>query len=350
MNREFVSEKKDYICLANVISAAAVVYLHANACFWTFSDDLPYWKSANIIEGLFFFAVPVFLMNSGATLIDYNKRYGLRTYFRKRIRKTVIPYIFWSFAGLLFQLFLVGGIEAEEVSPAFILNGLLTGHIVYYYYFFIGLFAVYLCIPLFAAVPEENRIKVFAYLSAAAVVFNALIPAVIYCSGYDIAYDFSVPAVGGYLLYILLGYIISRADFSKKTRLAFYIAGTAGLFLKILLTYHYSMSAGVIAVFFEDYLCLPSIMYSCGVYVFFRYEGEKILRNGSVRKAVRFLSDYTLGYYLLHFFVLRMFVEYLPVTVFSPVYRFLLPIPALFIMTVFIRLARKIPAGRWILP
>ena len=350
MNRESASSKKDYISLANVISAAAVVYLHANACFWTFSDDLPYWKSANIIEGLFFFAVPVFLMNTGATLIDYRKRYGIAEYFRKRVRKTVIPYLFWSIAGLLFQLFIVGGISKEEVSAVYILNGLLTGHIVYYYYFFIGLFAVYLCIPLFAAVAQESMIRVFTYLAAVTVFFNALIPAVIYCSGYDIAYDFSVPAAGGYLLYILLGYILSGTDFSKKTRIVFYLAGLLGLVLKILLTYHFSMSAGVIAVFFEDYLSLPAILYSCGIYVFFRYEGEKLLKNASVRKAVRFLSDYTMGYYLLHFFVLRLFIEYLPVTVFSPVYRFVLPVPAIIIMTVFIWLIRKIPAGRWILP
>ena len=67
-------EKKEYISILSVISSLAVVILHTNGCFWTFSYN-GHWPSANVIESVMYFAVPIFFMISGATLIDYNERY-----------------------------------------------------------------------------------------------------------------------------------------------------------------------------------------------------------------------------------------------------------------------------------
>ena len=53
----------EYISLASVLSAIAVVYLHANGCFWDFSTSR-YWITANMIESIFYFAVPIFFMIS----------------------------------------------------------------------------------------------------------------------------------------------------------------------------------------------------------------------------------------------------------------------------------------------
>ena len=75
--------KKNYITALNVFAALAVVFLHTNKCFWRFSAER-YWATANIIESFFYFAVPVFFMISGATLIDYRERYDTKTFFKKR--------------------------------------------------------------------------------------------------------------------------------------------------------------------------------------------------------------------------------------------------------------------------
>ena len=61
-----------------------------------------YWISANIIESIFYFAVPVFFMISGCTLIDYRNKYSTKIYFKKRINKTLIPFIIWSMLALLY--------------------------------------------------------------------------------------------------------------------------------------------------------------------------------------------------------------------------------------------------------
>ena len=77
-----MNKKLEYISILNVISAFAVIMLHTNGCFWDFSYER-YWFTANIIEPVMYFAVPVFFMITGATLLDYKDRYSTEEFFLK---------------------------------------------------------------------------------------------------------------------------------------------------------------------------------------------------------------------------------------------------------------------------
>ena len=150
--------KKSYITILKAVSAIAVVFLHANGCFWFFSYD-SYWEWANIIESFFYFAVPVFYMISGATLIDYRDRYSTKEFFNKRIKKAFIPYLFWSFALYLFIVFAkyrsLSSVTIEKLFDVG-LNGASLD-------FFIPLFGIYLSMPIIRAVNKKLREKVFVY-------------------------------------------------------------------------------------------------------------------------------------------------------------------------------------------
>lgn len=87
--------KENYISILNVFATVSVVFLHTNGVFWIFSKER-YWITANVIESIFYFAVPIFFMISGTTLIDYRERYNTKEFFLRRIKKTLIPYIGWS--------------------------------------------------------------------------------------------------------------------------------------------------------------------------------------------------------------------------------------------------------------
>lgn len=108
--KESVQQKDFCITFIQVISAIAVVFLHTNGCFWQFSKTERYWHTANIIESVFYFAVPLFFMVTGITLIDYQDKYSTKEFFKKRIIKTLFPYIIWSLIGALY-LIKKGGVE-----------------------------------------------------------------------------------------------------------------------------------------------------------------------------------------------------------------------------------------------
>lgn len=48
------------------------------------------------IEVLFYWAVPIFFMLTGATLMRYRERYDTKTFLLKRFQRTVIPFLAWS--------------------------------------------------------------------------------------------------------------------------------------------------------------------------------------------------------------------------------------------------------------
>ena len=54
------------------------------------------WKTALIFEVVCYWAVPIFIMLSGATLLKYRERYDTKTFFKKRFVKVLIPWIIWS--------------------------------------------------------------------------------------------------------------------------------------------------------------------------------------------------------------------------------------------------------------
>lgn len=133
-----------YITYLNILACFAVVALHANGIFWAFSKTGT-WISANFLECLFYFAVPIFFMCSGATLLNYRERYSTKHFFIKRVYKTVIPYIIWSCISILLGYFVFKTMTYENVtSIRWLIDGFCNGTLQGIYWFFIPLFAFYL--------------------------------------------------------------------------------------------------------------------------------------------------------------------------------------------------------------
>lgn len=267
------TSRMDWITFASVVSTVSVVLLHANGCYWDFSCTETYWKTANIIDGVFYFAVPVFFMISGATLLNFYERYDLGTYFKKRITKTVIPYVFWSLFGVAFQVFYLKSIDASEVTVSYLLTGLSSGSLVEIYWFFIPLFSVYLSIPLFAAVPEERRKSVFTYVSVAAFIVNGTLPFVAGLFELPISDSLTISVGADCLFYIPTGYLLSHYEIRPKTKVALYVSGLAGLLIHIVGTYELSFEAGSVVQTFKSDTIATTMMYSVAVFLLLKETG-----------------------------------------------------------------------------
>ena len=116
--------KNDSLTWIQVIACVAVLMLHTNGCFWNFSATQMYWKSANIIECFFYFAVPLFFMISGITMMDFYDRYTLREYFIKRGKKTVLPFLGWSCIGLFWGM-ARGQILVSDLNVSYVAKGIM---------------------------------------------------------------------------------------------------------------------------------------------------------------------------------------------------------------------------------
>ena len=338
-----------YLSLASVISAFAVVMLHVNECFWNFSTER-YWFTANIIESVMYFAVPVFFMISGATLIDYRKRYSTKEYLKKRISKTVLPFIIWSLIGIAYRVYRgwqTVRFDGEGIRE--IILSVINVKAVSIYWFFIALFSVYLCIPLFSAIKEELREEVFLFLIVVAFIFNSVLPFV--ASVFQIEYTqrVTVTVVSGYLLWVLLGYLIHKREISKPWRIGIYLFAIVGLLMHIVGTYMKSMAIGSVDSTYKGYLNVPCVLYSVGVFVFLKEIGQKI-QNENLIKILNFLNSYTFAVYLIHWFVIRELVKRFSIEVNSIVYRLGAPFIIFVICIIIAWLLRKIPILKKIVP
>lgn len=337
--------KKEYITLLSVISAISVVILHANGCFWNFSKSRT-WFTANIIESIFYFAVPIFFMITGANLIDYQEKYSTKKYFKKRLKKTVIPFLIWSLIGLLFEMFYEKSISLYDIDIKYIFNGVMNTKFIGIYWFFIPLFCIYLSIPLFASIDNKKKKDIFTYLAITGFILNCLIPFIIKVFSLDIVFPITITIVSGALLYVIIGYLLSHYDLTKNQRYMIYLLSILGLLMHIIGTYILSMDAGRIIDTYKGYYNVPCILNSVGIFIFIKELSKKVKKY----KIINFIGKYTFSIYLMHWYILRVLTKLFHLSTVSILYRLGLPFVIIGICILITFILRKIPIIKKIVP
>ena len=353
-----------YISVMNVIAAISVVILHANVSFWL-DKSTPYWTTANVLESVFYFAVPVFFMLSGATLIDYQDRYSTKEFFKKRLKKAVIPFLAWSVVGLLWAYrkvlwaMVVGepnkGLDWTFLSVS---DGIINTKFRDIYWFFIPLFCIYLVIPLFASVRKEKRVKVFSYIIGVALPINFVIPFVLsllkYYEQINFGWTYKIYVGFEYLFFVLVGYVIHKRNIKLRYRLIIYAAALSGLLMHILGTYYETKGnpTGAIVSLYKGYYNLPCVLYSTGIFLLVKQLAMRIKSRKAI-KAFKYMQGYTFPIYLIHRYFLDVFEENLKLVDIeraSLLYVFLATVLALILSVLTTMLLRKIPILRNMVP
>lgn len=313
-----VKNRVNYISFINTVSAVAVVILHANVSFWYYSEK-PYWGIANFIETFFYFAVPLFFMLTGATLIDYQKRCSTKTFFKKRFFKTVIPFLTWSVFALLWSsrktlwaMMLGEPNNGLGWTVGSVLDGILNTKFRDIYWFFIPLFCIYLVIPLLGSIPEKRRVKIFTYIIAVSIPLNYVIPFVLsllskYAS-FNMAWTYTVYNGFQYMIYPLIGYVLHKKTLKPKYRAMIYAAAIVGFLAHLLGTYYTSRAEGGVVSLFKGYYNLPCLLHSAGVFLLLKNISERI-KSEKVNRFFGWFQGYTFPIYLIHRYFLDVFEE-----------------------------------------
>lgn len=84
-----------YFDILNILAALSVIFLHCNGNSFRFTADLA-WLQAIMVEVFCYWAVPIFMMLSGANLMNYREKYTTAEFFKKRFFKTVIPFVIYT--------------------------------------------------------------------------------------------------------------------------------------------------------------------------------------------------------------------------------------------------------------
>lgn len=257
--------KRQYFNILRVASALAVVLLHSNEGIWIFSHDT-YWLKATITFFCLYWAVPCFVMMSGALLIDYSARYSTKAFIRKRAKKTLIPYIAWCLIGIVYLIF-YKVLSADELSISTVIRMILNNEVLPVYWYLTELFTVYLATPLLTFIPEDKRKVLFEYIIVSILVLNVTIP--FFASSFGLgSVDVQMPLTTMCLFYVT-GYYIDRYLPPERFKYI-YLLSFGGFLIMLIGTIVASKEAGSLVQAYMGYTNFPCAIFSIGVFCAFK--------------------------------------------------------------------------------
>ncbi len=297
-----------YLDFLNIGACFCVIWMHCNGLVHTFSNTRA-WKESLVVETIAYWAVPVFYMISGVTLMGYREKYTTNIYFKKRILKTVIPFLAWSVLNMFYKGWR-GELDLSQLNLKVFIDMLINTKFEGVYWFFIPLFAVYLSIPVLSLL-RKNR-KILLYMVSMSIMTISILPTACVLMGITYNGLFQFPLVGGYVIFVILGYLLSTADFKRRELCVIYILGIIGILVRFVSTYIGSIESGELNQTFWGYMNFPSVFLAMAVFVAFRYiPWEKMLDKIKVPlKCVQTISSAGFGIYLIHMMVIRQTLEW----------------------------------------
>ena len=241
-------------------------------------------------------------------------------------------------------------ISSRDVTLKYVVNGITKTSIINIYWFFIPLFCIYLSIPLLATVSKEKKQYVYLYMVVLCFICNICIPFFVNVFNLEFEFPIFISVGSGYIIYLLIGYLLSKNDLSLGIRCVIYVLSVLGLLVHIIGTYKASINAGYIINTYKGYNNLPCVIYSVGVFVFIKNISEKITSD-LFWKVINYLSKYTFCVYLMQWFIMDFIRNNISfINIYSMWYRLGAPVFIYAVCMVLTIIMRRIPIIRNIVP
>lgn len=238
-NNNNQSERTLYYDYLRLLATFAVMLAHvASSKLLNIDVNRSDWGVLNFYDSICRWSVPAFVMISGALLLG--RDIELSKIYKKYIPRMVVAFIVWS---VLYYIFAEANIWGQ-ITGLFgagkfdRLITILTGH--YHMWYIPMLVGIYICIPIIRQIIMNEKIG--RYFLLVAFVFWSVIPffvrlirdfapekvkTIVYTINGNVE-AMEIGLVMGYTFYFILGYYLSRTDFTRLQRIIVYIAGLGG--------------------------------------------------------------------------------------------------------------------------
>lgn len=218
--------------LLRILSCVAIIVIHVSKQWvdigsgsQTLLAGLNRQMLVNVYDSLSRFAVPCFVMISGAFILDNPKNLNYKAFYRKSFRHVVVPTFMFT---ILYTLFKAGmNLAGTGSGWGDVLSGLVTGKPFYHMWYLYMLIGVYLLAPWVLRVKNEIGERAFEKVT---VVFLILATASMWTVG-ETKLAWNLGMAFCYLGYFAIGYVL-RKRIGKSTKVSV-LALTAGLLIEV---------------------------------------------------------------------------------------------------------------------
>lgn len=340
-----------YFDLLNILACFCVVCQHTNSKFGDFQPTIG-WVECAFAGVVCHWAVPVFFMLSGATLLQYRERYSTADFFKRRFSRILIPYIVWTVLLYFLDKQYQQADSAIEMGKQ-IFHHLLKADVMAPFWFFAHLFAIYLMMPVFSLLAKKKYQKLLYYYIIICFVTKSVLPVADLFFHTNIAQEcapfFQVFNV--YLMDVFLGYILSNVSIPPKWRIAIYSFGLLAFILQFTGALAESFLSGKTSDPFSPYEYFPVTVVGAAVFVFFRYLPlQKLENNRKASTIISKIASCSFGIYFMHVLVYRWILELDFVDVDRFIWRFPVRFAVYFICLAITAILKKIPVVKKIVP
>ncbi|MDR2545837.1 MAG: acyltransferase [Methanobrevibacter sp.] len=298
-----------YLDFLRALAIVAVIILHVSEFYFLGAGKTDFNRFIGLIfEGFSRFAVPTFLTLSGALL--FNRKYNLHDFFKRRMSRILIPFIFWFIVYILFSYFDGGSSNFTSVTSFltyvgkcfFALKGTPNSHM----WFVWLIFSLYLAVPIINKWISNSSLCELEYFLFIWIVCSLLFTFNITPSDYNLSLNLFMGSFG----YLILGYYLAN----KQSRildnfylwfLVFLIISVFRIFMAINPSFFMFIHNGMANMIF--------LVQTASIFLVVKnFNFKKIgdfLKSGIVSKLILSLSKYSYGIYLAHMIFLSLFLK-----------------------------------------
>ncbi|GAA2756478.1 acyltransferase [Actinopolymorpha rutila] len=307
--------------------AAAIAVVSGHVCThlvweWGKVSDRE-WHFGNLVAATSRFSVPLFVMASGAVLLQAGRNQSLRDFYARRASRLAIPLVAWSVFYIWFGRWMT---DVDLVWTDFS-KLLLLGRPYYHLYFLFVIVGLYLITPylrIFVNAAPRRYLVTGTALIMAMTFFDKLHRVLNGLSLEPNAFSYFLPWIG----YYLLGYVLLTTPMPASRRRVGWIAGVT--FVVTMLAnaignwvMHMAFGNRYGLMLYHHHLLGPMIMAIAAVFlmraIFGDGEAVDTAREGAAapekpkrRPVGQRLADLTLGIYLMHPIPIAFIREYQP--------------------------------------
>jgi surface polysaccharide O-acyltransferase-like enzyme len=296
------------IDLIRVVAVFLIVLNHASSWCQLYNAN---WNIYNFYQSIVSIGVPLFIILSGRLLLDKDE--PIKSFFKKRLNKIMIPFIGWSYIYLFYQKYVsllpwqrTIPFDAISFSPIVILQGPTYAHL----WFIYTLLSLYLAIPIFrklcAHIP--NSYLYYLLLLWFAYSTQSIAGRIFGVNATLISLSFiTVPYMG----FLFVGYLLSKESvvecFNKKISLClWFICTVSTIFLNNWYNKHIGAITKTFLLTISKMFWLPDspfvIIASLALFGFM----QRTLIPNKIQPIIRSISNASFGIFFCHMIFLYL--------------------------------------------
>lgn len=294
----------EYFDKLRCVACLAVILIHSSAGYVSEKIGSSDFWVGNCLDALARIGVPLFIMISGALMLDEKYNFNMKKLIR-HIKRLVIFFAFWSVIYSLLYEILWRLLNKETIKISSIIYAMLEGH--YHLWFVYMIVGLYLIVPLLRLWVKKDNKKYIEYFLLLSFGISVCIPQL-----FEIGSQYSsvfvhlnsmleminLKYVGGYTIYFILGWYLH--NYEIKHRKLMYIWGVLGYVTTFCGMYVISKSTGQVFIQIYGDLTVNVFLQSVALFLVFKTTHCARDSNAFLQKSIKCISKNSLGIYAVH--------------------------------------------------